>query len=213
MPGVSLKRLGKQGVSLLIMELGKASCERRACHWPAWILPDLQSKAASSGSLPDPSNPLYTLCHLYYPHMHSKMGMPLFHAHLLPSSHRKLPGPGPAHPAPAAHSPSAGTRCRFWRPSGAQWGPRVAALRTPAAVTQHRLTAEERAWIPSLEPYVTADWVPCAYSRGKLPNHQSLLCTPFLSRARKRAQQEEPRQCGQASPSRASVSSFGEWRR
>lgn len=50
---------------------------------------------------------------------------------------------GLVHPAPAAHSPSAGIRCRPWQPSGAQWGLRAAALHTLAAATRHRPTAEE----------------------------------------------------------------------
>lgn len=47
--------------------------------------------------------------------------------------------------APVAHSPNAGTRCRPWQPSGARWGLTVEASCTPAAVTQHRPTAKERA--------------------------------------------------------------------
>lgn len=35
---VSLKRLGEQGVSPLSTGLGKASPDRRAYHWPTWIL-------------------------------------------------------------------------------------------------------------------------------------------------------------------------------
>lgn len=67
------------------------------------------------------------------------------HDHLAPTCHHPPTG---SHqdlgPDPVAHSPSAGTLCRAWRPSGAPWGPRAAASRTPAAATQHRMTAGER---------------------------------------------------------------------
>lgn len=118
---------------------------------------------------------------------------------------------GSAWPAPAAHSPSAGTRCRPWRPSGARWGPRAAASRTPVAATRRKLTAERRAGSTVTHRPWSTDWVPCACGGGSSQT-MSLLCICFLSRARKRAQQKGPRRCGQASPSWALVSSFGEWK-
>lgn len=147
MPAVSLKGLGEQEVSLLIVGLGKASCDRRACHRPVWIFPRIPSLVQGlflqEVSLIHPA--LSILCHLYHPHIQSKMDRSSSCTHLLPSSCRKPPGPGPYCPALKAHLPSAGTRCRPWQPSGAQWGPRAAASHTPVAATQHRPTAEETA--------------------------------------------------------------------
>ena len=112
-----------------------------------WIFPRIPSLVRGlllqEVSLTHPA--LSILCYLYHPHIHSKMDMSPSHAHLLPSSCRKPARPGPCCPVPEAHLPSAGTRCRPWRPSGARWGLRAAASHTPVAATQRRPTAEERA--------------------------------------------------------------------
>ena len=67
------------------------------------------------------------------------------HDHLEPTCHHRPTGScQDLGPDPVAHSPSAGTLCRAWQPSGAPWGPRAAASRTPAAATRHRMTVGER---------------------------------------------------------------------
>lgn len=107
---------------------------------------------------------------------------------------------GPAYSTPTAHSPSAGTQCRPWQPSGALWGSRAAASCTPGAATRRRLTAEARAG------NTVTDHPRCPCPHGQF-SQQVFLCSPFLLRTRKRTQREESRsQSLQASPSLSFVS-------
>ena len=142
---------------------------------------------------------------------HSPLPHPFLHiarrTHLPPPSCRKLPGLGPCH---RDHSPNAGTRCRPWRPSGAQWGLRAEASCTPAAETQRRMTAGKRAATRSLTALGRSRLGVSCLQRGHLPNGQPLPCTPFHP-SREEAHWKESRRRWQASPPR-SVSSSGKWR-
>lgn len=75
-------------------------------------------------------------------------------SHLLehppPPRPRRLLNLSHACPIPTAHSPSAGTQCRPWQPSGARWGPRAVTSCTHVAATQRRLTAKARVGKQSL---------------------------------------------------------------
>lgn len=128
------------GTSSTDSPLGSLRPPSRPNHKPDTILQWGTWKPSPPPPYSSPCS-LYPLYALHTPSHTATHTQTLSCADLPPSSCRSHP----CRPVPTAHLPNAGTQCRPWQLSGVRWDPRVAISHTPAGVTRHRPTAEERA--------------------------------------------------------------------